>query len=36
MKEKFSNLKYINVSHETLEKLIIYCDLLNMWQKKII
>ena len=36
MKEKFSNLKkYINVSHETLEKLIIYCDLLNMWQKKI-
>ena len=36
MKEKFSILKkYINVSHETLEKLIIYCDLLNMWQKKI-
>ena len=35
MKEKFSILKkYINVSHETLEKLIIYCDLLNMWQKK--
>ena len=35
MKEKFSNLKkHINVSHETLEKLIIYFDLLNVWQKK--
>ena len=35
MKEKFSRLKkYINVSHETLDKLIIYSDLLNIWQKK--
>ena len=35
MKEKFSNLKkHINVSHETLEKLVIYSDLLNVWQKK--
>ena len=35
MKEKFSNLKkHINVSHETLEKLVIYFDLLNVWQKK--
>ena len=28
--------KHINVSHETLEKLVIYFDLLNIWQKKII
>ena len=35
MKKKFSNLKkHINVSHETLEKLVIYFDLLNIWQKK--
>ena len=35
MKEKFSLLKkHINVSHETLEKLVIYFDLLNVWQKK--
>lgn len=35
MTEKFSNLKkYINVSHETLERLVIYFDLLNIWQKK--
>ena len=35
MKGKFSKLKkHINVSHETLEKLIIYFDLLNVWQKK--
>ena len=35
MKEKFSRLKkHINVSHETLEKLVIYFDLLNVWQKK--
>ena len=35
MKEKFSILKkHINVSHETLEKLVIYFDLLNVWQKK--
>ena len=35
MKEKFSILKkHINVSHETLEKLVIYFDLLNFWQKK--
>ena len=35
MQEKFSRLKKnINVSHETLEKLIIYFDLLNVWQKK--
>ena len=26
--------KHINVSHETLEKLVIYFDLLNVWQKK--
>ena len=32
--EKFSRLKkHINVSHETLEKLVIYFDLLNVWQK---
>lgn len=35
MKEKFSILKqHINVSCETLEKLVIYFDLLNIWQKK--
>ena len=35
MMEKFSILKkHINVSHETLEKLVIYFDLLNVWQKK--
>ena len=35
MKEKFPRLKkHINVSHETLEKLVIYFDLLNVWQKK--
>ena len=35
MKEKFSRFKkHINVSHETLEKLVIYFDLLNVWQKK--
>ena len=35
MKERFSRLKkYIHVSHETLEKLVIYFDLLNVWQKK--
>ena len=36
MKKNFSTLKkHINVSHETLEKLVIYFDLLNIWQKKI-
>ena len=35
MKERFFRLKkHINVSHETLEKLVIYFDLLNIWQKK--
>ena len=35
MKERFSRLKkHIHVSHETLEKLAIYFDLLNVWQKK--
>ena len=35
MKEKFSTLKqHVNVSHETLEKLDIYFDLLTIWQKK--
>ena len=35
MKDRFSTLKkHINVSHETLEKLIIFFDLLNVWQKK--
>ncbi len=35
MKEKFSRLKkHINVSHETLERLVIYFDLLNSWQKQ--
>jgi len=36
MIEKFSTLKkHINVSHETLEKLVIYFELLSFWQKKI-
>ena len=35
MKQKFSIFKkHINVSHETLEKLVIYYELLNFWQKK--
>ena len=35
MKEKFSRFnKHINVSHETLEKLVVYFDLLHIWQKK--
>ena len=35
MNEKLSTLKqHINVSCETLEKLVIYFDLLNVWQKK--
>ena len=35
MKERFSRLKkHVHVSHETLEKLVIYFDLLNVWQKK--
>ena len=35
MKEKFSILKqHIDVSCETLEKLVIYFDLLTIWQKK--
>ena len=35
MKEKLSLLKkHINVSHETLEKLVIYFELLTSWQKK--
>ena len=35
MMEKFSILKkHINVSHETLEKLVIYFELLTSWQKK--
>ena len=35
MKQKFSILKkHINVSHETLEKLVIYFELLSFWQKK--
>ena len=35
MKERFSRLKkHIHVSHETLEKLVIYFDLLYVWQKK--
>ena len=35
MLKKFSILKkHINVSHETLEKLDIYFDLLTIWQKK--
>ena len=35
MKKKFSILKqHIDVSCETLDKLIIYFDLLTMWQKK--
>ena len=36
MKEKFFKFKqHINVSCETLEKLVIYFDLLTIWQKKI-
>jgi len=35
MKQSFSIFKkHINVSHETLEKLVVYFDLLNIWQKK--
>ncbi len=35
MKQKFSLFKkHINVSHETLEKLVIYFELLSFWQKK--
>ena len=35
MKHKFSIFKnHINVSHETLEKLVIYSKLLCIWQKK--
>ena len=35
MKQKFSIFKkHINVSHETLEKLVIYFELLCLWQKK--
>ena len=35
MTNKFSILKkHINVSHETLQKLIIYFELLSLWQKK--
>ena len=35
MKDRFSTLKkHIDVSHETLEKLVIYLDLLNIWQRK--
>ena len=35
MKHKFAIFKkYINVSCETLEKLIIYSELLCFWQKK--
>ncbi len=35
MKEKFFKFKqHINVSCETLEKLVIYFDLLTIWQKK--
>ena len=35
MKQKFYLFKkHINVSHETLEKLVIYFDLLNVWHKK--
>ena len=35
MTNKFSTLKkHINVSHETLQKLIIYFELLSLWQKK--
>ena len=35
MKHKFDILKkHINVSHETLEKLVIYFELLCYWQKK--
>ena len=35
MKPKFDTFqKHINVSHETLEKLVIYFELLCLWQKK--
>ena len=35
MKERFSRLKkHVHVSHETLEKLVIYSELLTSWQKK--
>ena len=35
MNDRFSRLKkHVHVSHETLEKLVIYSDLLNVWQKK--
>ncbi len=35
MPKNFSILKkHINVSHETLEKLVIYFELLTSWQKK--
>ena len=35
MTNKFSTLKkHLNVSHETLQKLIIYFELLSLWQKK--
>ena len=35
MKDRFSTLKkHINVSNEKLEKLVIYFDLLIVWQKK--
>ena len=35
MKQEFSIFKkYINVSCETLEKLVIYLDLLTIWQKQ--
>ena len=35
MREGFSRFKkHIHVSHETLEKLVIYFELLNVWQEK--
>ena len=35
MKQKFSTFrKHINVSCETLEKLVVYFELLSFWQKK--
>ena len=35
MKQKFSILKkYLNVSHETLEKFVVYFELLSLWQNK--
>ena len=37
MKQKFSILKkHLNVSHETLEKFVVYFELLSLWQNKII